>query len=57
MGGLVTGFDSNAFFYGLPLMSQHIVIYDTLLKQSTVEEVEAVLGGSFLLIGFAEARS
>ncbi|KAI5453819.1 zinc metalloprotease [Naganishia albida] len=33
---------SNAYFYGLP-WSKHIVIYDTLIEQSTPEEVEAVL--------------
>lgn len=34
---------SNAFFYGLPYLTKHIVLYDTLLDQSTPEEVEAVL--------------
>ncbi len=34
---------SNAYFYGLP-WSKHIVIYDTLISQSTPEEIEAVLG-------------
>ncbi|KAI0919502.1 hypothetical protein AcV5_001554 [Taiwanofungus camphoratus] len=33
---------SNAYFYGLP-WSKHIVIFDTLIKQSKSEEVEAVL--------------
>lgn len=33
----------NAFFYGLPYLTKHIVLYDTLLDQSTPEEVEAVL--------------
>ncbi|KAF8321210.1 hypothetical protein DL93DRAFT_2051713 [Clavulina sp. PMI_390] len=33
---------SNAYFYGLP-WSKHIVIYDTLINQSTPEEIEAVL--------------
>ncbi|KZV71232.1 hypothetical protein PENSPDRAFT_578162 [Peniophora sp. CONT] len=33
---------SNAYFYGLP-WSKHIVIFDTLIKQSKPEEVEAVL--------------
>jgi len=33
---------SNAYFFGLP-WSKHIVIFDTLIKQSTVPEVEAVL--------------
>jgi STE24 endopeptidase len=50
---------SNAYFFGLPwvtpfspcfpgsltnLQSKHIVIFDTLIKQSKPEEVEAVLG-------------
>ncbi|OXG22415.1 STE24 endopeptidase [Cryptococcus neoformans Tu259-1] len=34
---------SNAYFYGLP-WSKHIVIYDTLIKDSTTDEVVAVLG-------------
>jgi len=33
---------SNAYFYGLP-WSKHIVIYDTLIKQSEPGEIEAVL--------------
>jgi len=33
---------SNAYFYGLP-WSKHIVIFDTLIKQSQPAEVEAVL--------------
>lgn len=33
---------SNAYFYGLP-WSKRIVIYDTLIKDSTPAEVEAVL--------------
>ncbi|WOO77532.1 putative CAAX prenyl protease 1 [Vanrija pseudolonga] len=33
---------SNAYFYGLP-WSKRIVIYDTLIKESTPAEVEAVL--------------
>lgn len=33
----------NAFFYGLPYLSKHIVLYDTLLDQNKPEEVEAVL--------------
>ncbi|KAF8576739.1 hypothetical protein K439DRAFT_1397128 [Ramaria rubella] len=33
---------SNAYFFGLP-WSKHIVVFDTLIKQSTPEEVEAVL--------------
>ena len=40
---------SNAYFFGLP-WSKHIVIYDTLIKESAPEEVEAVLGT--LLLGF-----
>ena len=34
---------SNAYFYGMP-WSKHIVIYDTLIEQSTPTEVEAVVG-------------
>ncbi|KAI9604821.1 hypothetical protein H4Q26_002791 [Puccinia striiformis f. sp. tritici PST-130] len=37
---------SNAFFFGLPGFTKHIVLYDTLLKQSTPAEVEAVLARS-----------
>ncbi|EGN97642.1 hypothetical protein SERLA73DRAFT_169922 [Serpula lacrymans var. lacrymans S7.3] len=33
---------SNAYFFGLP-WSKHIVIFDTLIKESKAEEVEAVL--------------
>jgi STE24 endopeptidase len=33
---------SNAYFYGLP-WSKHIVIYDTLIEKSNVNEVVAVL--------------
>ncbi|EJD00304.1 uncharacterized protein FOMMEDRAFT_22167 [Fomitiporia mediterranea MF3/22] len=33
---------SNAYFFGLP-WSKHIVIFDTLISESTSEEVEAVL--------------
>nr|GAT49145.1 predicted protein [Mycena chlorophos] len=33
---------SNAYFFGLP-WSKHIVIFDTLIEQSSAEEVEAVL--------------
>lgn len=33
---------SNAYFFGLP-WAKHIVLYDTLIKQSKEEEVEAVL--------------
>ncbi|KAI0700811.1 peptidase family M48-domain-containing protein [Cerioporus squamosus] len=33
---------SNAYFFGLP-WSKHIVIFDTLIKQSKPEDVEAVL--------------
>ena len=32
-----------SYFYGLP-WSKHIVIYDTLMEQSSPAEVEAVLG-------------
>jgi STE24 endopeptidase len=35
--------DLDSYFYGLP-WSKHIVIYDTLIEQSTPSEVEAVLG-------------
>lgn len=35
--------DNGSYFYGLP-WSKHIVIYDTLIEQSTASEVEAVLG-------------
>lgn len=54
---------SNAYFFGLPwviellpvtegglppvLQSKHIVIFDTLIKQSKAEEVEAVLGKDY----------
>jgi hypothetical protein len=34
---------TTSYFYGLP-WSKHIVIYDTLIEQSTPSEVEAVLG-------------
>ena len=34
---------SNAYFSGLPFLSKHVVLYDTLLDSSTPEEVEAVL--------------
>ncbi|KOS15481.1 caax prenyl protease 1 [Malassezia pachydermatis] len=35
---------SNAYFYGfVPGGSKHIVIYDTLIEQSTPDEIEAVL--------------
>jgi len=33
---------SNAYFFGVP-WSKHIVIFDTLIKQSKAEEVEAIL--------------
>jgi STE24 endopeptidase len=33
---------SNAYFYGLP-WSKHIVLYDTLIKKTPPEEIEAVL--------------
>lgn len=35
---------SNAYFMGLPFASKQIVIYDTLIEHSTVQEVVAVLG-------------
>ncbi|XBW38431.1 hypothetical protein QEN19_004019 [Hanseniaspora menglaensis] len=35
---------SNAYFSGLPFMKKKIVIFDTLIKDSTVDEVVAVLG-------------
>ena len=34
---------SNAYFTGLPFLSKNIVLYDTLLKDHTPEQVEAVL--------------
>ncbi|KAM0793014.1 hypothetical protein ACM66B_000506 [Microbotryomycetes sp. NB124-2] len=34
---------SNAYFYGLPFLTKHIVLYDTLLEKSSPEEIEAVL--------------
>lgn len=33
----------NAFFFGIPFLTKHIVLYDTLLDQNSPEEVEAVL--------------
>lgn len=36
-----------SYFYGLP-WSKHIVIYDTLIKDSTTDEVVAVLGKPFI---------
>ncbi|KAL6926650.1 hypothetical protein ACO0SA_004677 [Hanseniaspora valbyensis] len=35
---------SNAYFTGLPFMKKKIVIFDTLIKDSSVDEVVAVLG-------------
>ncbi|KAH3898841.1 M48 family metallopeptidase SCDLUD_005179 [Saccharomycodes ludwigii] len=35
---------SNAYFTGLPFFKQRIVIFDTLIEQSSVDEVVAVLG-------------
>lgn len=35
---------SNAYFSGLPFMKKKIVIFDTLIKDSSVDEVVAVLG-------------
>ncbi|KAK9899646.1 hypothetical protein P389DRAFT_2147 [Cystobasidium minutum MCA 4210] len=43
MDGSKRSAHSNAFFYGLPYLSKHIVLFDTLLDQNTPEEVEAVL--------------
>jgi len=34
---------SNAFFYGLPGLSRHIVLYDTLLEGHSPAEIEAVM--------------
>lgn len=60
---------SNAYFFGLPwvipfflpfgmhthtLQSKHIVIFDTLIKQSKAEEVEAVLGEDYCLSVWTE---
>ena len=44
MDGSKRSSHSNAFFFGLPFLTKHIVIYDTLLEKSTPEEVEAILG-------------
>ncbi|XBW35246.1 hypothetical protein QEN19_000810 [Hanseniaspora menglaensis] len=35
---------SNAYFTGLPFMKKKIVIFDTLVKDSSIDEVVAVLG-------------
>ncbi|KAL6936664.1 hypothetical protein ACO0R3_000264 [Hanseniaspora guilliermondii] len=35
---------SNAYFSGLPFMKKKIVIFDTLIKDSSIDEVVAVLG-------------
>lgn len=35
---------SNAYFTGLPFMKKKIVIFDTLIKDSSIDEVVAVLG-------------
>ncbi|CAD6581760.1 MAG: hypothetical protein CYPHOPRED_001699 [Cyphobasidiales sp. Tagirdzhanova-0007] len=43
MDGSTRSSHSNAFFFGLPFLTKHIVLYDTLLDQNTPEEVEAVL--------------
>lgn len=42
--GSIRSSHSNAFFFGLPGLQKHIVLYDTLLEKSTPEEVEAILG-------------
>ncbi|BGP53051.1 hypothetical protein JCM8202_004135 [Rhodotorula sphaerocarpa] len=41
--GSIRSSHSNAFFFGLPGLQKHIVLYDTLLEKSTPEEVEAIL--------------
>ncbi|SCV68881.1 BQ2448_1002 [Microbotryum intermedium] len=43
MDGSKRSSHSNAYFFGLPYLTKHIVIYDTLLDKSTPEEVEAIL--------------
>ncbi|KAH8918150.1 caax prenyl protease 1 [Atractiella rhizophila] len=35
---------SNAFFYGVPFLTKHIVLFDTLIEKNSTEEVLAVLG-------------
>jgi len=47
---------SNAYFFGLP-WSKHIVIYDTLIKQQSEEEVEAVLGEAFARLVYVSAHA
>jgi STE24 endopeptidase len=42
--GSIRSSHSNAFFFGLPGLQKHIVLYDTLLEKSKPEEVEAILG-------------
>ncbi|KAL8290522.1 hypothetical protein RQP46_002780 [Phenoliferia psychrophenolica] len=44
MDGSKRSSHSNAYFFGLPGLTKHIVIYDTLLTQATPSEVEAILG-------------
>ncbi|KAK4705483.1 STE24 endopeptidase, partial [Phenoliferia sp. Uapishka_3] len=44
MDGSKRSSHSNAYFFGLPGLTKHIVIYDTLLTQASPEEVEAILG-------------
>ncbi|KWU45356.1 putative CAAX prenyl protease [Rhodotorula sp. JG-1b] len=41
--GSIRSSHSNAFFFGLPGLQKHIVLYDTLLEKSKPEEVEAIL--------------
>ncbi|KAI5476846.1 hypothetical protein MNV49_007142 [Pseudohyphozyma bogoriensis] len=43
MDGSKRSAHSNAFFFGLPYLTKHIVIYDTLMEKSTPEEIQAVL--------------
>jgi len=43
MDGSTRSSHSNAFFFGMPFLTKHIVLYDTLLDQNSPEEVEAVL--------------
>lgn len=43
MDGSKRSSHSNAFFFGLPGLARHIVIYDTLIEKSEPEEVQAIL--------------
>lgn len=43
MDGSKRSAHSNAFFFGLPFLTKHIVIYDTLIEKSSPEEIEAIL--------------